>query len=118
LLQVWIVPQAERLEPTYAQQHFGDARLGRLCLLASPDGRDHSVQIRQDALLYAALLAGDEADTHQLAAGRGAWLQVARGSVTLNGERLDAGDGAAIEDEPELHIAAAGEGEVLLFDLG
>jgi quercetin 2,3-dioxygenase len=117
LLQIWIMPQQQGLEPRYAQKEFGDARRGRLCLLASLDGRDGSVAIRQDANVYATILRGDESVEPRLEPGRGAWLQVALGSVWLNGELLQAGDGAVIEDEHSFTIAANGEGEVLLFDL-
>jgi len=116
LLQIWIVPRAAGLTPTYAQQDFGDARRGRLCLLASSDGRAGSVQIRQDADVYAAILEGDESVEHKLGEGGGAWLHVARGSVTVNGEELQAGDAAVVEGEA-LTVAANGSGEVLLFDL-
>lgn len=117
LLQIWILQQQNGLEPTYAQKQFGDARRGRLCLLASMDGRDGSVAIRQDANIYATVLAEGESVEPRLGQDRGAWLHVARGSVTLNGEALVAGDGAAIEGESAVSIAAVGEGEVLLFDL-
>ena len=117
LLQIWIMPVIAGLDPTYAQQQFGDARRGKLCLLASADGRDGSVTIRQDASIYASILEKGEAVEHQLEQGRGAWLQVARGNVTLNGEEVRAGDAAAIEGEEAISIAAADRGEVLLFDL-
>jgi redox-sensitive bicupin YhaK (pirin superfamily) len=117
LLQIWIMPREERLEPAYAQQSFGDARRGKLCLLASQDGRDGSVPIRQDASIYAAILGGGQSVQHELVAGRGAWLQVARGEVSLNGNMLKPGDGVGVEEESVLEIACKAEGEILLFDL-
>ena len=120
LLQIWIKPEARNLEPSYEQKMFAaEGRRGRLQLLASREARDGSVTIHQDAALYAAALGPKEAVTHKLAGGRHAWLQVARGAVTLNGVGLKAGDGAAASDEPALEIAGAGDGaaEILLFDL-
>lgn len=120
LLQIWILPEARGLEPSYEQKKFAaEGRRGKLQLLASRDARDGSVRIHQDAALYTAALAPKEAVTHALVAGRHAWLQVARGAVTLNGVALKAGDGAAVSDERALEISGAGSGdsEVLLFDL-
>jgi quercetin 2,3-dioxygenase len=120
LMQIWIKPEARNLEPSYEQKKFpAEGRRGRLQLVASRDARDGSVKIQQDASLYAATLAPKEAVTHQLGTGRHAWLQVARGAVTLNGVALKAGDGAAVSDERALEIAGAdgGSAEVLLFDL-
>jgi redox-sensitive bicupin YhaK (pirin superfamily) len=84
--------------------------------VASPDGHDDSVTIHQDARVYAARLNGTEV-THSLAFGRHAWLQVARGELTLNGQALTAGDGAGIENESRLTLAANDTAELLLFDL-
>ena len=120
LLQIWIQPEARNLEPSYEQKMFAaEGRRGRLQLVASREARDGSVKIHQDAALYAAALGPKEAVTHRLAGGRHAWLQVARGAVTLNGVSLRAGDGAAASDERTLEIAGAGDGaaEILLFDL-
>jgi len=117
LLQIWIVPTERNLEPTYRQKHFtAEEKLGKWCLLASPDGNDGSLEIRQDARLYAALATATPL-AYTLATGRCAWLQVAQGSVLLNGQPLVAGDGAAIEEEREIRITSDGQGEVLLFDL-
>ena len=87
--------------------------------MASREARDGSVRIHQDAALYAAALEAKETVRHRLASGRHAWLQVARGAVTLNELALKAGDGAAVSDEPQVEIAGAGDGssEILLFDL-
>jgi len=120
LLQIWILPEARGLTPSYEQKMFAaEGRHGRLQLLASREARDGSVKIHQDAALYTAALAPKEAVTHQLATGRHAWLQVAKGAVTLNGTALQAGDGAAVSDESALEIAGAGDegSEILLFDL-
>lgn len=117
--QVWIVPEKEGIAPGYEQKLFPEEeRRGRLRLLAAPGAEDGALNIHQDARLYSAILAGGEGVEHQLAPGRGAWLQVARGSVSLNGTTLGTGDGAAIEDEPALAITANGDAEILLFDLG
>jgi redox-sensitive bicupin YhaK (pirin superfamily) len=91
---------------------------GRLRLVASPDGRDGSVMIHQDAAIYASLLNDDEQVTHTLRPGRKGWVQVARGAVEVNGEVLGDGDGAAIADEKSLIITArSDDAEFLLFDL-
>lgn len=116
LLQIWILPNRQGVTPSYEQTRFDDAALAeRLCLIASPDGREGSVTIHQDARVYAARLNGAEV-THALAPKRRAWVQVARGEVTLNGQRLAAGDGAAVENETMLRLAGQGV-EFLLFDL-
>ena len=118
LLQIWILPGRKGLEPGYEQKTFPEAeRRGRLRLIASPDGRDGSVTIRQDARIYAGLLAPGGRVSQLLAPGRHAWLQVARGALTLNGRTLAAGDGAAAEDETDLELSASEDAEVLLFDL-
>lgn len=118
-LQIWIEPDREGLTPRYDQKVFPDAdKRGRLRLIASKDGRDGSVVVHQDITLYAALLDHDEVVTHQLASGRKAWLQVARGEVALNGQELRTGDGAAVEDQTDLVVTARSDGaEILLFDL-
>jgi hypothetical protein len=118
LLQIWILPNARNLTPGYEQTFFGDTdRKGKLRLIASADGRQGSVTINQDARVYASLLDGGESITHQLTEHRHAWLQLARGTVSINGENLQAGDGAAITDESEITIAAEEKSELLLFDL-
>lgn len=118
LLQIWIMPDKKRLEPSYEQRAYPPETLrGRLRLVASPDGRDESVLIHQDALLYASILESGEKLQHSLQPGRFGWLQVARGELELNGTALQAGDGAAIGDETSLEIAASAPAEFLLFDL-
>jgi quercetin 2,3-dioxygenase len=118
LYQIWLLPEREGLEPSYQQRAFPEPeRRNRLRLVASPDGRDGALTIRQDARLFLASLDGGEGVSHPLAPGRHAWLQVLRGDVALNGRPLSAGDGAAISDETPLAIRADGPAEVLLFDL-
>jgi redox-sensitive bicupin YhaK (pirin superfamily) len=118
LYQIWLLPEREGLEPSYEQRAFPEAdRRDRLRLVASPDGRDGSLTIRQDARLYLATLGDGREVAHDVAPGRHAWLQVLRGDVSLNDVRLAAGDGAAASDETALAIRAEGPAEVLLFDL-
>lgn len=118
LLQIWIHPEGEGLKPGYDQKHFPkEQRTNRLQLVASRDERDASLLIHQDASVYVADLEPGNAVTHTLAPGRGAWLQVATGSVTLNGVALEEGDGAAVTEESVLEIAGRDAAEVLLFDL-
>ena len=118
LLQIWILPNQEGLKPGYEQKLFTDAqKQGRLCLIASADGRGGSVTVHQDASVYATVLEAGEEVVHELAPGRHVWIQVARGAVTLNGERLEQGDGAAVSNEVKLEITGREAAEVLLFDL-
>jgi hypothetical protein len=118
LYQIWMFPDRKGYKPTYGQKHFTEAdKRGKLRLVVSPDGRDGSVQIRQDNELYATLLAPGESVQHDLKPQRHAYVQVARGSVTLNGQALETGDGAAISDEPSVELTAVQDAEVLLFDL-
>jgi len=117
-LQIWIMPDRAGHAPGYEQKAFStEERQGKLRLVASPDGRDGSLTIHQDATLRAGLLAAGETATYALPAGRRAYVHVARGTVTLNGERLVAGDAAAIEESGELVLTGVDAGEVLLFDL-
>ena len=118
-LQIWLLPETQGIAPSYEQTHFSQAdKRNRLRLIASRDGRDGSLTVHQDAAIYAALLAPAAVVAHPLAPGRKAWLQVARGSVVVNGEHLGAGDGVAIEDEPSLTVTGRGDdAEILLFDL-
>jgi redox-sensitive bicupin YhaK (pirin superfamily) len=118
-LQIWLLPAEQGLTPSYEQKTFADSeKRGRLRLVASRDGRDGSVLIHQDADIYASILNKDEAVSHVLADGRRAWVQVVRGEVAVSGEKLRAGDGAAVKDASTLSItAAADDTEFLLFDL-
>jgi len=118
LLQIWILPDKNGYDPGYEQKSFPESeKRGRLRLIASSDGADGSVKIHQDAKLFVALLAPGEEVRHALGAKRHAWLQVAKGEVELNGQKLQQGDGAAVSDEKELAIRATKDAEVLLFDL-
>lgn len=117
-LQIWITPERTRLRPGYEQRTFpAGTRRGRLTLLASRDGRDASVQVHQDVDLYSAMLDAGQRVRHDLKPGRHAWVQVARGGATLNRSVLEAGDGAAADDEAVLDVVASTEAEILLFDL-
>jgi quercetin 2,3-dioxygenase len=117
-LQIWLMPEELNLRPGYEQRSAAElAGGGPLRLLASRDGRDGSVTVHQDVGLFAARLGAGEAVTHRLRPGRGAWVQVTRGAVGLNGQMLWAGDGAAVEDEAELRLSATEPAEALVFDL-
>jgi len=117
LLQIWIEPARRGLPPGYEQKTFSDAdKRGRLRLIASSDGREGSVTINQHAAVYATVLAAEQRVTHTLARRRRGWLQVARGTLTLNGQALAHGDGAAIEGAHALEIQGIESAEALLFD--
>ena len=120
LYQIWLLPEREGLEPSYEQKAFPAAeRTNRLRLVASPDGADGSLTIRQDARILLATLEQDKQVSHPLQEGRHAWLQVLRGALDLNGRALAAGDGADVSEETGLTIraGAGGPSEVMLFDL-
>lgn len=120
LLQIWLSPARTGTAPGYEQRAFPAAeKRGRLRLVGAPDGRDGAVTIQQDVMLYASVLAPAERVSHEIAPARHAWVQVLRGSVTVNGGPLMAGDGAALSDESHASIAAGTEltNEVLVFDL-
>ena len=118
LLQIWIEPRITGVRPSYEEKQFGvPERKGRLRLIASPDGRDGSVTIHQDAYVHAALLDGKDAAAHRLAPGRRAYVHVARGAVKVNGIELRGGDGAKITEEREIEFNGAKQAELLLFDL-
>ena len=118
LLQIWIFPSEQGMQPEYEEKKFSDdEKRNRLRLIVSPDGNDGSVKIHQDAKIYAALFDDHQEVVHSLENGRSAWLQVAAGSVNLNDVVLKQGDGAAVSQESNLRIAAQGPAEVLLFDL-
>src|SRR5215831_2660731 len=118
-LQIWIIPDREGIKPRYDQKKFPDAeKRGRLRLVGSADGRDGSIVVHQDVDLFAGILNRGEQATHAFRSGRKGWLQVARGSIEANGQRLDAGDGAAVSDEATIVLKGQGDGsEVLVFDL-
>lgn len=117
-LQIWIQPAARGGAPGYAQQAFPEAdRRGRLRLVVSPDGRDDSITLGQDALVFAGLLEAGERTDHHFAAGRLGYLHVARGQVEINDMVLNAGDGAKIADEADITLTGRASAELLLFDL-
>jgi len=119
-LQIWLHPDRAGHAPSYEQKVFPDAeKKGRLRLVASPDAAEGSLLVHQDARVYATILASGETVRHGLAPGRHAWVQVARGELSVNGRALGAGDGAAISDEREVVLAGRGaaSNEALLFDL-
>jgi redox-sensitive bicupin YhaK (pirin superfamily) len=117
-LQIWIVPDRSGLPAGYDQRRWDEAKASRgFVLLASRDGREDTVQIQQDVDLYVSRLAAGDERTHSIAAGRHAWLHVARGTVDLLGQHLGEGDGVALAGPADLSLTGRGEGEVLLFDL-
>lgn len=117
LLQIWILPNQKGVVPSYEQKSFANEVEGKLRLVASPDGRENSIVLLQDAELYIGQLKAGQKTSHELKAGRYAWIQTARGSVTLNGIEMKAGDGAAVSEEKKLEISADEDAEILLFDL-
>ena len=117
-LQIWIIPEHTASKPGYEQRAFAlDNNLGRLMLVASKQGRDDSVTVDQDVDLWTARLAAAQQVTFRLKQRRRAYVQMARGAATLNGIKLETGDGAAIEEEEILKFSAIGDAEMLLFDL-
>ena len=120
LLQIWLLPEREGITPSYEQKTFSDSeKKGKFRLIASPDARDGSMKIHQDANVYASLLESGDTAQHTFSPGRHGWLQVVRGNVLLDGKTLTAGDGAAITNETKIQLANANgaKTEVLLFDL-
>jgi len=118
LLQIWMFPEKKGMKPAYDQKNFArEDKQGKLRLVASPDGREGSVTIRQDNELYATVLGAGESVRHDLKPKRHAFVQVARGSVKLSGTKLGEGDGAAISEEKTVELTGVQDAEVLLFDL-
>jgi redox-sensitive bicupin YhaK (pirin superfamily) len=118
LYQIWMMPDKRGHKPAYDQKNFTEAeKRGKLRLLASPDGREGSIKIRQDNELYATVLGSGESVKHALKPDRHAYVQVARGAVNLNGKPLSTGDGAAISAEKSVELTGVQPAEVLLFDL-
>lgn len=118
LMQIWLFPETEDLQPGYEQKAFSeDERRDRLKLVVSEDAREGSLKIHQDAAIFASLLSKGQTLKHSLAAGRAAWLQLPRGELVVNGVAMHAGDGAAIENEQAIEIKATADSEFLLFDL-
>ena len=117
-LQIWILPNKKGVKPTYEQKTYSDEeKRGNLRLIVSEDGRSNSVTIHQDVDTYTTLLDAGEQVIHQLKPNRHAWVQVARGSVMLNDNLLEAGDGAAVSNEESLKLVGKEMAEVLLFDM-
>lgn len=117
-LQIWIVPNERGGKPRYDQRHCAaDEKRGQWRLLASSDGAEGSVAIRQDARLYARVLKAGEQAEYQPLADRRYYLHVARGGLQLNGQPLETGDGVRIQEEASLRLVATTDAEVLLFDL-
>jgi redox-sensitive bicupin YhaK (pirin superfamily) len=117
-LQIWLQPNRRGVEPGYAQRRFPlEERRARLALLVSPDGRDGSIAAHQEALLYGTLLERDEAVEHALEPGRRAYVHLARGRASINGETLAQGDGAHVQAGDRVRIRGVEGAELLLFDL-
>ncbi len=117
-LQIWILPERARLQPSYEQKSFSaEERKNTLRLIAARDGKDGAITVHQDVALYAGLLEPGASVEHALAPGRHAWVQVARGAIELNGKRLSTGDGASVSDEAALRLKGIDTAEVLVFDL-
>jgi quercetin 2,3-dioxygenase len=117
-LQIWIQPNVLGIAPGYEQKAFPEEeKRGRLRLIASPDGRERSVIIHQDARLYAGLFEGTEQVTYALTPGRRGYVHVVRGAITVNGERLSGGDAMKLTDEPQARLSEGERAEIILFDL-
>jgi redox-sensitive bicupin YhaK (pirin superfamily) len=118
LLQIWIEPNVNGIEPSYEEKHFDAAsKRGTLRLVASRDAREGSVTIHQDASVYAALIDGAEHVSHPLAMNRNAYVHIARGKVTVNGQSLVAGDAVKASGETDIVLERGDEAEILVFDL-
>ncbi len=117
LLQIWIVPDKKGYPPRYDQKSFADKPSGAWTLIASPDGTNGSLGVRQDVRILAAKVLPNEKLTHAFEAGRAGWLHVATGSVTVGGQRLDAGDAVAVEDQTSVDVVGVADAELVLFDL-
>lgn len=118
LYQIWLLPERKGMTPSYEQKAFPSlGQENQLRLVASPGAEGGALAIRQDAQIFLAALEPGQEISHPIASGRHAWLQVLRGSITLNGSPMAAGDGAAVSDESALAIRSEGETEVMLFDL-
>ena len=117
-LQIWIMPNVTGITPSYEEKHFDDAsKRGQLRLVASPDGREGSVVIHQDAYLYAGLFEGTEEVEVSIAAGRLCYVHIAQGKVMINGQSLGAGDAMKLTGVRNIHIEQGSNAEVLVFDL-
>ena len=118
LFQIWIMPEKRGIQPGYDQKSFAaEGRLGKFQLVASKDGQEGSLQMNADARFLVADLGVGDQTKYQVEEGRGVYVQLAQGSVSLNGELMNAGDGAMVEDEAEITIQAGSDAHLLLFDL-
>ncbi len=118
LLQIWIEPDVTDITPSYEEKQFSEAeKRGQLCLVASHDGSNGSVTIHQDAKLYIGLFDGAQSTTMPILSGRLSYVHIARGTLVVNGIRLNAGDAAKLSNETEMSISGGEEAEVLVFDL-
>ena len=117
LLQIWIQPDTRSAKPNYVEKSFADSPVGALTLIASKTGRDGSIAINQDANVLVGKFEAGHTTSYSIGAGRGAWLHVAEGEVTLNGQSLKTGDAAALTGEKALELRANKASQVLLFDL-
>jgi redox-sensitive bicupin YhaK (pirin superfamily) len=118
LYQIWLLPERKGIEPSYEQKAFNDQEIrNRLRVVASPQADQGSLFIHQDARIFLSKLDDGLQVEHALDNGRHAWLQVLRGAVAVNGQRLSTSDGAAVSDEGSLWIKAQGDAEIMLFDL-
>ena len=119
LLQIWILPEKKNLKPGYEQRAFDPAgRRDRLRLIASRDGRDGSVSLNQDVLVYDSDLKSGNKVSYQPAKNRSAWIQTVKGTLEVNGQPLNSGDGLAIDNESALEFTSRKDSHFLLFDLG
>ena len=118
LLQIWINPNKKGITPSYEQTRFNrEEKVGKLLLIASPDGRNDSVTINQDADVYATILEKDMSIKVPVSKDRHLWIHVAQGEAKLGDESLSAGDGIAIIDESEINLIGVNDAEILVFDL-
>jgi len=118
LYQIWLLPERKGIEPSYEQKRFpGQEQLNQLRQVASPDAANGSLAIHQDARIFLASIDVDREITHELKPDRHAWLQVLRGKVSVDGNELQAGDGAAVSDERAVTITGLNNAEIMLFDL-
>jgi redox-sensitive bicupin YhaK (pirin superfamily) len=117
-LQIWIIPEQRGIEPSWEQRTFDPSKAkGGFMVVASPDARDGSLKVHQDVVLWSGALKKGESSSVSIADGRHAWVQVARGSVEVNGKSLEAGDGAALSSESKVELGATKDARVLVFDL-
>jgi redox-sensitive bicupin YhaK (pirin superfamily) len=116
-LQIWIQPDRQSAKPAYAEKSYAQAKPGQLHLVTSKTGRDGSMAVNQDADLYLARLNAGDKVSHTLQPGRAAWVHVAEGKASVNGQSLQAGDAVALENETSIDVTGEATAQVLLFDL-